>query len=80
MSENEKNSFGGDDFWNLDEYAKKKPIPSQIKQFSKSATESTEISEADNAPQVKSSFSDNAHCAEQPADPSVRSLRNSESK
>lgn len=58
MSENEKNSFGGDDFWNLDEYAKKKPIPSQIKQFSKSATESTEISEADNAPQVKSSFSD----------------------
>lgn len=58
MSENEKNSFGGDDFWNLDKYAKKKPIPSQIKQFSKSTTEATEIIENGTSASNKSSFSD----------------------
>ena len=43
MSENEKRDFGGDDFWNLDEYAKKKAPKAPIKQFSKSATQAVEI-------------------------------------
>lgn len=47
MSENEKKSFGGDDFWNLDEYAKKRAPYSPAKQFSKSATSAVEISGSD---------------------------------
>ena len=44
MTEKDKTSFGNDDFWNLDEYAKKKTPSYPIKQFSKSATEAVEIS------------------------------------
>lgn len=43
MSENEKKSNIEDDFWNLDEYAKKTYNPRQIKQFPKSATQSVSI-------------------------------------
>ncbi len=43
MSENEKKSNIEDDFWNLDEYARKPYNQRQIKQFPKSATRSVSI-------------------------------------
>lgn len=58
MSENEKRDFGGDDFWNLDEYAKKKAPKAPVKQFSKSATQAVEIGGVDKNGGSPVSFSD----------------------
>ena len=43
MSEFDKKGFGDDDFWDLDEFSKKKIPSSPIKPFPKSATEAVEI-------------------------------------
>ena len=48
MSDNEKGRSMDDDFWNLDEYIKKKPSPSQKKEFSKSATDAVVIESVEN--------------------------------
>ena len=58
MSENEKKSFGCDDFWNLDEYAKKRMPYSPAKQFSKSATSAVEISGNDKSSSYSSNISE----------------------
>ncbi len=47
MSENEKNDQRDLDFWNLDQYIKKRPSPAPIRQFSKSSVEAVEIESAD---------------------------------
>lgn len=60
MFENGNGGFGGDDFWNLDEYAKKKTPQAPAKQFSKSATEAVEISGRESATNTAKSFSDSS--------------------
>ena len=48
MSENEKNDQKDLDFWNLDQYIKKRPSHAPARQFSKSSVEAVEIESADN--------------------------------
>ncbi len=52
MAENDKNERQDLDFWNLDQYIKKRPSPAHIKQFSKSATEAVTIETQDGSPNV----------------------------
>ena len=47
MSENEKKDPQDLDFWNLDQYIKKRPSPAAVKPFSKSAVEAVEIETVD---------------------------------
>ena len=47
MSENEKKDPQDLDFWNLDQYIKKRPSPAPVKPFSKSAVEAIEIESVD---------------------------------
>ncbi len=47
MSESEKNPQSENDFWNLDEYAKKPYVQRQIKQFPKSSTEAVNVESND---------------------------------
>ena len=49
MSENEKNDPRDLDFWNLDQYIKKRPSPAPARQFSKSSVEAVEIESTDSA-------------------------------
>ena len=58
MPENDKNSFGNDDFWNLDEFAVKKRPLSPQRQFPKSSTEAVEISENNLRTTNNSAYSD----------------------
>ena len=47
MSENEKNDPKDLDFWNLDQYIKKRPSPAPARQFSKREVEAVEIESTD---------------------------------
>ena len=58
MPENDKNSFGNDDFWNLDEFAVKKRPLSPQRQFPKSSTEAVEINENNLRTTNNSAYSD----------------------
>ena len=58
MFENEKNGFGSDDFWNLDEYTKKKAPQTSQKQFTKSATTAVEVIGNNNAANTQFNFFD----------------------